>query len=999
MALEPYNQGVPSVSPQGPSGNDYQRIDPIPGAFGAPQAQALAKTGAELTQASGNLAQTAQALQDRHNQISVDNGYNQLQDIFYKKQYGDPDVPGDAGIYGLRGRAALDKGPETAKSLQAARQQIYDGLQNDHQKLQFDVSSRRLLSFTLGEVGRHIDREQHVWGTEVSKAQIDNAARDAGAAWNNDEAFGQSVDQALKGAARLAANSGNANDPDITRHLRQTALDQSIISRADRWSVTDPKGALNWLQNGKMPNDGSTVMNNLSGPAATVLQERLLREIKVKEADAQKREDLQYTRDLIRGSTGGAPARPGTPFIPKNLPQGVSLDEDAMVRTVSGESKGQPLAGQRGVAAVILNRAKQSGTSPREVVFAPKQFEPWNGGKARVDMEAMDPASPEYQSILNNVVRPVASGAAADPTGGATHFYAPVAQAAATDGRAPVPNWAQGQTPSAVIGGHNFYNLPYGGRGATAAPSSPPEGGQSPAQAEFPDESAIVQRIERDFPNDPIRQQKIIADVRSQIGQLKLATQTERDDLTHSLPDIEAAARGGQDVVIPEARIRRLLPPAMAAREIENLGIAQQAGQVFKSVKWGSPEDVQQAYQDLSSGLGPISKSIRSRAAAAAIGAGGEPSTPTPDQESPEAYRLRTSILHQFEQQVATRRAALNDDPAGYVATNPIVAAKAQAIDPSNPASVQDYYRTVLSVQSSLGVPSYAQAIMSKDAALTQVGQLTHADPATTDTGAALAKMAQGFGPMWPRAFGDMVRLGKLPANFQTLAQIPNATTRWDFQQMLRLADEKGGLPKLRAAAGDDNAKQIEQGIDSDQGLINFKRSAMVPGIYANLDGVAAMRDGIKNLATYYTIQGMAPKDALSKASGGILDGKYDFEGTMRVPKGQMAVVQNAARQLLDGLKPDDLAPMARDTQATEAGPGLSQAQRRDITLTAARKGNWVANENDSGLYLVGQDTEGRMHLMRRQDGSRIELKFGDMAKATPGITTLSQPTFPMIAP
>lgn len=155
------------------------------------------------------------------------------------------------------------------------------------------------------------------------------------------------------------------------------------------------------------------------------------------------------------GSTGRF--APGTPFVPKNLPEGVTPDEDAMVRTVYGESSGQPLAGQIGVASVIKNRSNSAGVSPQAIVFSPQQFSPWNGGDARARLEAMDPASPQYQEILNNVVRPVLAGKVGDPTKGATHFYAPAGMASG----AP-PSWAVGQTPTAVIGGHQFYGLGYG---------------------------------------------------------------------------------------------------------------------------------------------------------------------------------------------------------------------------------------------------------------------------------------------------------------------------------------------------------------------------------------------------------------------------------------------------------------------------------------------------------------------------------------------------------
>lgn len=169
---------------------------------------------------------------------------------------------------------------------------------------------------------------------------------------------------------------------------------------------------------------------------------------------------------------GGAPAanagqfQPGgTPFVPKNLPAGITPDEDAMTRTVIGEAGNQGALGQQAVAHVVVNRASGAGVSPQSIVFAPGQFEPWGNPTTRAGLEALDPSSPEYQAALKNV-RAVTSGGAADPTGGATHFYAPAAQAQL--GRQP-PAWTQGQQPT-VIGGHNFYRLGYG-----------PAGGAQPA--------------------------------------------------------------------------------------------------------------------------------------------------------------------------------------------------------------------------------------------------------------------------------------------------------------------------------------------------------------------------------------------------------------------------------------------------------------------------------------------------------------------------------------
>ncbi len=182
---------------------------------------------------------------------------------------------------------------------------------------------------------------------------------------------------------------------------------------------------------------------------------------------------------ILSGNTGdttttGGTAAPtgGTPFIAKNLPPGVTPEEDQIVRTVWGEANGQPLAGQQAVAHVIKTRAKASGQSTQDVIFAPHQFEPWNTAR-RSQLEGLDPTSPEYQRILQQVVRPVMTGQAQDPTGGATHFLNPALVKSRGD---EIPGWASGNRTT--IGAHDFYYGGYGPRGgtttATGATTTPP---------------------------------------------------------------------------------------------------------------------------------------------------------------------------------------------------------------------------------------------------------------------------------------------------------------------------------------------------------------------------------------------------------------------------------------------------------------------------------------------------------------------------------------------
>lgn len=180
------------------------------------------------------------------------------------------------------------------------------------------------------------------------------------------------------------------------------------------------------------------------------------------------------------GGAGGTARGAVNPYVGANLPSGVTPDEDQLVRTVYGEAGNQPVAGQQAVAHVIKTRMKIAGQGVQDTVFAPNQFEAWVDPKNRPRMESLDPNSPEYQRILSTVVRPVMTGQAQDPTGGATNFVNPTLQAQL--GRAQ-PGWAQGNRTR--IGDHDFY---YGGYGpqptaqqAAAAPGAAPGAAAPPA--------------------------------------------------------------------------------------------------------------------------------------------------------------------------------------------------------------------------------------------------------------------------------------------------------------------------------------------------------------------------------------------------------------------------------------------------------------------------------------------------------------------------------------
>lgn len=138
--------------------------------------------------------------------------------------------------------------------------------------------------------------------------------------------------------------------------------------------------------------------------------------------------------------------------LERGLPASGS-DLDWVVRTVYGEAANEGRQGRQEVARVIENRRRAGtfgGSTYRDVVRAPNQFEPWNNPDARRRMESLDRNSEQYKAIEAEV-REALEG----DTGDFTHFYAPRAQRAL--GR-NAPRWDDGSGRD--IGNHRFFRNP-----------------------------------------------------------------------------------------------------------------------------------------------------------------------------------------------------------------------------------------------------------------------------------------------------------------------------------------------------------------------------------------------------------------------------------------------------------------------------------------------------------------------------------------------------------
>lgn len=442
-------------------------------------------------------------------------------------------------------------------------------------------------------------------------------------------------------------------------------------------------------------------------------------------------------------------------------------------------------------------------------------------------------------------------------------------------------------------------------------------------------------------------------------------TEAQRAELGRTVNNLAAGYEQGlTDTPIPEDRIRALYPPDRADELVNELKLTQQAGLAFKAVRSASP-DAEAAAREMLAVPGAL---------AGKKWAPGEQPTEPVDQAA-----LRKKLVERFDAMVAAKAEALDKDPAAYVATLPEMQARLKAVDPNDPSTLAPYALDSLAIQNKLGVPQEKQHVLTAHDAAAEVQRIMRTDPAKEDEGAVLDGMARQYGDLWPQVHGDLVQLGRLPADYQALSAMDlpaQAVARTELQRALTVRNTKGGIQKLMDDAPPDAVKTIKTGLDD--AIAPFRATTTDPNL------INTVRDAVQTLALYRAIQGqtgggMFSNSTVQQAAADIIGSKYDIDGPTRIPRDKNPeAVKTAARQVQAGLTAADLQPIPDAT-------GLRTPEETGaVTLAAARNGVWMANERDDGLVLMLKLRQGAMIPARHADGGRIELKFNALPQPAP---------------
>lgn len=504
--------------------------------------------------------------------------------------------------------------------------------------------------------------------------------------------------------------------------------------------------------------------------------------------------------------------------------------------------------------------------------------------------------------------------------------------------------------------------------------------GNAPARG---DHGAMLRAALDQAGGDP----QLQAAVMSQFGMwqnvLNATQAQDRAAMERRVTDIGRALDLGADTSIPAADIRRLFQPEQADRILDDLATRQIAGQVFRSVQLATPAELQTLREDLQSGNGTVSALLRLRR-----GTRTDASGAVTEEDRPGDLAARGAMARVLDERIQERNRLRDADQAQFVLADPGVRAAAQAAATGGPDAMAAYVTATTAAQARIGVPDHEQRILSRAQAQSIASQIMRTDPAAGTAEAPdgpalrLRALEQTYGEAWPRVMNDLVRDGNLSPDYQVLATIPSAVGQADFARMMTAARAAGGVPQFREAVRRAApAEEVRLSREVGEYIAPFVRSATASGQSGGDRLAAIVGSSIENLAAYYVTRGSSAGTALQMATDRVLNDKYEFQGTMRVPRtlpnGQplgLRPVQQAQAHIMRNLRPEALADIP-------GAPDVPEATRRETVWRAAQNGFWAPNERDTGLVLMMELQNGGRLPVRRMGGERIELLYNDMPR------------------
>lgn len=320
-------------------------------------------------------------------------------------------------------------------------------------------------------------------------------------------------------------------------------------------------------------------------------------------------------------------------------------------------------------------------------------------------------------------------------------------------------------------------------------------------------------------------------------------------------------------------------------------------------------------------------------------------------KEDSQLYQHLTSVGVGLMKQQQT-------DPAAYtVKYSPVVQrAFANAQEQGTPEAYQVYANTTLAEQQRLGV---AQPKLLPDAAANQFAAQFNEQ---VNGGENAATLIEQQAQLWGSNFSAVLQQvgNKLPPEAQVIATgLPKDIA----ERMASVAP----LKDKELSAGLQKGQQDEIAQSVQQAMLPFAES--LQGQAGGINTFSTMYKAAVRTATSYVLQGESPKDSAQRVVDGMVNEKYDFFGTYRVPKTlDTTAVSRGAEKALSSIKPDELMPLPGFKGVTAE---QNASQLHDALLAG---GQWVPTNDESGLSLTLNG-----YRVRGKDGKPIVRTWSEL--------------------
>ena len=337
--------------------------------------------------------------------------------------------------------------------------------------------------------------------------------------------------------------------------------------------------------------------------------------------------------------------------------------------------------------------------------------------------------------------------------------------------------------------------------------------------------------------------------------------------------------------------------------------------------------------------------------------------------DRPGEFNEAVAEAQAFEQAFERRQKAIERDRAGYTMDSFELPNRLYREFHEDPTveNFDAYADATIQTQRRLGLPDHEIRLLPNDyaAEIATRFELTERTPeGAMQLHNRLVGMHEQFGDYWPHVQRQMQDQGALTGSMAVAAGLTGPMERVTGQKLLsalaigdKALQEQIADPQASNALGERIMGEMED--------LHATLRVQMGGDQAYLD----MRDAAMHLALYEMSRGETnAKKAARHAVDELVNDRYDFAGTFRIPKQvpfTSREVRRGARMLQRGVADAfDLVPPQTFVEGL-AEEDL-QAQWGNVVRSEAM---WITLPDESGIQLVGPDSDEILHRV----GDRVE--------------------------